>query len=415
MTSLSPMKVYIEALNNTGGPLTNRTRQNVALQNLYADLWLKQSTPVLVVFILSYLLIFLLCLIGNMMVCFAILRIPRMRTVTNYFLMNLAVSDLLVAFFCIPFTLVDNILLGWQFGDVMCRLTPAVQVVSVAASIFTLVAVAIDRFYSVVYPTEPKLTGKSMLKILVAVWVFALVFSVPQTLLMEDKHESFEGELFLHTCKENAPDWRQAYTVCLFLFCYVGPLGVVVFLYARIGYAVWSKPTPGGDTAPNEVKQVSLKKKLKVIKMLLIVVVMFAFLWLPLHTIFMLYDFGNLDKQQRDMVDVYIYPVAHWMSYLSSSLNPIIYGYYNENFRTAYKSMCNSDVSIRVHDLGTRSPRSCRSHGGEEQVELKTFTVIGDRLAPPPRPIPQHSPRVSSAGSTQQVTVSVHHSSDTEA
>ncbi|XP_035671461.1 neuropeptide FF receptor 2-like [Branchiostoma floridae] len=145
MSSNSPMRVYIEALNNTGGPLTNRTRQNVALQNLYADLWLKQSTPVLVVFILSYLLIFLLCLIGNMMVCFAILRIPRMRTVTNYFLMNLAVSDLLVAFFCIPFTLVDNVILGWQFGDVMCKLTPGVQVVSVAASIFTLVAVAVDR------------------------------------------------------------------------------------------------------------------------------------------------------------------------------------------------------------------------------------------------------------------------------
>lgn len=62
--------------------------------------------------ILAYLFIFLLCMVGNILVCLIVLGNRRMRTVTNLYILNLAVSDLLVGIFCIPTTLVDNLITG---------------------------------------------------------------------------------------------------------------------------------------------------------------------------------------------------------------------------------------------------------------------------------------------------------------
>jgi len=77
----------------------------------YVDFYLHQPS-VAAVFIVSYLLIFLLCMVGNGVVCFIVLRSKHMRTVTNLFILNLAVSDLLVGIFCMPTTLLDNIIAG---------------------------------------------------------------------------------------------------------------------------------------------------------------------------------------------------------------------------------------------------------------------------------------------------------------
>lgn len=77
----------------------------------YVDFYLHKPS-VAAVFTVSYLLIFVVCMLGNGVVCFIVLRSRNMRTVTNLFILNLAVSDLLVGIFCMPTTLVDNIITG---------------------------------------------------------------------------------------------------------------------------------------------------------------------------------------------------------------------------------------------------------------------------------------------------------------
>lgn len=83
------------------------THQNIT----YVDFYLHKPS-VAAVFTVSYLLIFLVCMVGNSVVCFIVLRSKNMRTVTNLFILNLAISDLLVGIFCMPTTLVDNIITG---------------------------------------------------------------------------------------------------------------------------------------------------------------------------------------------------------------------------------------------------------------------------------------------------------------
>lgn len=77
----------------------------------YVNYYLHQP-QVAAIFISSYFLIFFLCMVGNTVVCFIVIRNKHMHTVTNFFILNLAISDLLVGIFCMPITLLDNIIAG---------------------------------------------------------------------------------------------------------------------------------------------------------------------------------------------------------------------------------------------------------------------------------------------------------------
>lgn len=93
----------------------NSSEETVIPRNniTYVGFYLHQPSTA-AIFIVSYLLIFLVCMVGNGVVCFIVLRSKNMWTVTNLFILNLAVSDLLVGIFCMPTTLLDNIITGEQ-------------------------------------------------------------------------------------------------------------------------------------------------------------------------------------------------------------------------------------------------------------------------------------------------------------
>ena len=69
----------------------------------------RHSTTTTIVYCLGYLIVFVLGLIGNCLVVAVVFRCPRMRSVTNFFIVNLAIADILVILFCLPATLLSNI------------------------------------------------------------------------------------------------------------------------------------------------------------------------------------------------------------------------------------------------------------------------------------------------------------------
>lgn len=94
-----------------------------------------------------YITISLAAIGGNGIVIYIVLVYKRMRTVTNFFIVNLAIGDILMAALCIPFTFVSNLLLQyWPFGAVMCVVVCYAQAVTVFISAYTLVAISIDRY-----------------------------------------------------------------------------------------------------------------------------------------------------------------------------------------------------------------------------------------------------------------------------
>lgn len=98
--------LYNENISVNHTTLFNDSR-NITLLPYY-----QHSLAVATIFILAYVLIFSLCMLGNLLVCFIVLKNRQMRTVTNIFILNLAISDLLVGILCLPITLVDNLITG---------------------------------------------------------------------------------------------------------------------------------------------------------------------------------------------------------------------------------------------------------------------------------------------------------------
>ena len=103
-----------------------------------------------VVLITVYTATILLSVTGNLLVIVVLLSANRTRTDITVFLVNLAVADISMAAFCMPFTFTQTMLGHWIFGEIMCPLVRFMQVTSVAVSIFTNMAIGVDRLVS--YP-----------------------------------------------------------------------------------------------------------------------------------------------------------------------------------------------------------------------------------------------------------------------
>lgn len=111
-----------------------------------------------------YTWIFLIAFIGNGIVCFIVKSCQSMRTVTNFFIANLAVGDILMSLFCVPFSFVPTLILSyWPFGTVMCHLVNYTQATSVLVSAYTLVAISVDRYIVIMWPLRPRITKRFVL------------------------------------------------------------------------------------------------------------------------------------------------------------------------------------------------------------------------------------------------------------
>lgn len=114
--SVSPLLDNITKINkNLSIQITQQQLQQSWIQNIMVNVF-----PL-------YLIIFLLAVVGNVLVILTLVHNKRMRTVTNLFLLNLAISDLLLGIFCMPFTLVGMLLRDFIFGEMMCKLLPYLQ------------------------------------------------------------------------------------------------------------------------------------------------------------------------------------------------------------------------------------------------------------------------------------------------
>ncbi|KAG7280962.1 hypothetical protein CRUP_022973 [Coryphaenoides rupestris] len=381
-----------------------RPRNNVT----YVGYYLHQSS-IAAIFVASYLLIFLVCMVGNGVVCFIVLRSKNMRTVTNLFILNLAVSDLLVGIFCMPTTLLDNIITGEIFrplppllqAGLVCKLSGMVQGISVSASVFTLVAIAVDRFRCIVYPFKQKLTLSTATLIIVIIWVLAVSIMCPSGVMLQVTKEQSVRVLLgynnktnpFYWCRENWPNqgMRKIYTTVLFANIYLAPLSLIVIMYARIGITLFKSTVPTGGKQPghdNNRHTVS-KKKQRVIKMLLIVALLFILSWLPLWTLMMLSDYARLTVEQHRVINIYVYPFAHWLAFFNSSVNPIIYGFFNENFRRGFQAvfklgLCTANGHHRktyTHRLQGNSVLPANPQASVEPISLNSLdNTVSRRL-----------------------------------
>lgn len=215
-----------------------------------------------------YITILIFAVLGNSIVVYVVCSSAKMRTVTNYFIANLAVGDLCMAIFCVPFSFLSTLILKyWPFGSELCVTVNYFQAVSVFVSAYTLVAISFDRYLAIIYPLRPRMTRFQAKLIIAVVWILSLATTLPVAVYSSLMTPGFNFyKLFgRQVCTE---DWgtsqaenesRVAYSVSLMLLQYFLPFTVLVFTYSRIAMVVWGKKNIG--ETPARIDRIARSKR----------------------------------------------------------------------------------------------------------------------------------------------------------
>ncbi|KAI8521551.1 Serpentine type 7TM GPCR chemoreceptor Srsx [Branchiostoma belcheri] len=197
-----------------------------------------------------------LSLVGNACVVIVLTFGSQKWTELNIFLVNLAIADLTMALFCMPFTFTEVMLQDWVFGDMMCPLVRFTQVLSVSVSIYILLAIGIDRYYAVVHPLKIRVTRSRAKMVVVVIWIVSTALASVQ-LVVSRTYDFFWDGIVYDRCDEimwPTPKWQLVYTLSLLGVTYVIPLILLCGAYIGIGLKMWgrrARATPTADGTSN--------------------------------------------------------------------------------------------------------------------------------------------------------------------
>ena len=185
------------------------------------------------------------------------------------------------------------------------------------------------------------------------IWSCSLVIMLPWAIFYKLKTELIRTQLF-HFCEQVWPvdNGASVFLLVVFMACYVVPLILIMICYFMIAIKVSTRNAPGISRYNNVIQ----KSKVKVIKMLVLIVFLFAFSWLPLYVIFIIFSF-NPPPEKSSTADVMVNiltPIAQWLAISNSCMNPILYCYYSKTIRTRTVALCVCSDSFELQRRQSR-------------------------------------------------------------
>ncbi|XP_025750220.1 gastrin/cholecystokinin type B receptor isoform X1 [Callorhinus ursinus] len=182
-----------------------------------------------------YAVIFLMSVGGNVLIIVVLGLSRRLRTVTNAFLLSLAVSDLLLAVACMPFTLLPNLMGTFIFGTVVCKAVSYLMGVSVSVSTLSLVAIALERYSAICRPLQARVwqTRSHAARVIIATWMLSGLLMVPYPVYTAVQPA---GRARVLQCVHRWPNARvrQTWSVLLLLLLFFVPGVVMAVAYGLI-------------------------------------------------------------------------------------------------------------------------------------------------------------------------------------
>ncbi|XP_067125803.1 prolactin-releasing peptide receptor-like [Centruroides vittatus] len=319
-----------------------------------------------------YVIIFLLGICGNVLVCYVVFRNKSMQTVTNFFITNLGLSDILLCTFAVPFTPLYMFMQEWVFGAVLCRLVPYAQGVSVYISAFTLMSIAIDRFFVIIYPFKPRLQLNVCYMIIVSIWSTGALLTLPYGIFMNMLADN--GKWY---CDEVWPSEsnRRAFGFSTSILQFVVPFIIITFCYMRVCGKLRrrAKFKPGAKSQKKE--EMERERTRRTNRMLIAMVVIFGASWLPINMYNLIVDF-YIPASNWKYLSAFFF-LSHAVAMSSTCYNPFLYAWLNENFRKEFKTVlpCFTTpvASGRFHNVGQN--RACNGHETALETLLPKNTI----------------------------------------
>ncbi|CAG5132899.1 unnamed protein product, partial [Candidula unifasciata] len=307
----------------------NISNSNVSIETEEVDDKWSIEFSVILATILSISAFF--TIVGNSMVLMVIIRHRGMRTRTNLFLVNLAVADLLVGLFVVPFTITTLIETRWIFGTIMCVINGWMNSFCLITSFHTLMYISIHKYFSIVRPLSNPLKLTYIIAMMVAAWLWAAVCSTLNITVLVIVHKPGTSQ-----CGPRYPSNIRMFIThgILQLTVILLPATIVIFCYVRMFMEI-RKHSQRLRTNSTVEEDFILSQQKKVALTLFIVLATFVMMGMP----YFAYATYTTIKKDKKHFSTYINPLAYMFLYLSSMCNPIIYAFRSPAFRQGYKEI----------------------------------------------------------------------------
>ena len=290
----------------------------------------------------AYCLIFIVSLAGNIVIGIIVYKTKPMRKPINFFIVNMAMSDLLFPIIVIPEVIqklyTDSWLIGGPLGQALCKLFYFLQGLSIAVSIQSLVLIAVDRFGAVVFPVRsPVIRSRLCPLFILATWIVAIAVNSPE--LFVHKLVEYPEGLFCENHWNEVFGESSSYEnyivshVVVFVFI---PLVLIAILYIIIYLKLKSQKIPGEQSANAE--QQRQKRERNVLKMAIAIVLGFAVCWLPLAILWCILLFTHTIQWSNCGIR-YVFYIVNFTSVGNSAINPCICLIMSRNYRNELRAL----------------------------------------------------------------------------
>lgn len=334
------------------------------------------DNAVQVAFFMIYTTIFVMGIFGNVLVCYVVFRNKAMQTVTNLFITNLALSDILLCVLAVPFTPLYTFLGKWVFGKIICHLVSYAQGISVYISTLTLTSIAIDRYFVIIYPFHPRMKLSTCILIIVIIWIFSMMVTLPLGVFMKHTNVSDYDLEVKYFCDEKWPneDWRRIFGVITTAMQFLIPFIVMAFCYIRVSIKLNDRARSKPASKNTRKEEADRERKRRTNRMLIAMVAVFLISWLPLNA----YNITNDFFQQLEFwnYNYFTFFITHAIAMSSTCYNPFLYAWLNENFRKEFKQVlpCFNGQNARIPSTcrftNWRSERTCNGNNETQQESL---------------------------------------------
>ncbi|XP_019400413.1 PREDICTED: somatostatin receptor type 3 isoform X1 [Crocodylus porosus] len=316
---------------------------------------------------LVYLIVCVVGLVGNSLVIYVVLCHSVSESVTNVYILNLALADELFML-GLPFLAAQNALSYWPFGSFMCRLVMAVDAINQFTSIFCLTVMSVDRYLAVVHPGKSSKwrTARVAKVVSTTVWVLSSVVVLPVVVFSD-------VPLGMSTCHIQWPEpasvWKAGFIIYTAALGFFGPLLVICLCYLLIVIKIRS--------SGRRVQALSAKRKLserRVTRMVVAVVAVFVLCWLPFYVLNIINVVCPL-PEEPSLFGVYFLVVV--LPYANSCANPIIYGFLSYRFKQGFRrAILRPSRRVQSQEVAACPLEKSEDEEEEEEEEARGVSKI---------------------------------------
>lgn len=285
----------------------------------------------------AYFIVILASLFGNSMLIHIIRTRHFLKSTTNYLILNQACADLIITLTVMRDMLGDELIyrkwFGGDWGLATCRLVVWLTFPSPFCSIWSLAAIAVDRYFAVVRPLQLSAISRHIKSVIAVLWLWSFTSAAGMISMAKVDYISRDGYACVINFSHVELTAANITNMCVMFLNFLVPLVLMTVLYSIVCWRLWSRDVPGEGGTQNERHRQAMKTAKKVTRMMIVVVVLFALCWFPFHI------FVSLDSIHKIKVPYTALKFVVWLANAYSAINPFIYLSFNSKFRQEFMTI----------------------------------------------------------------------------